>query len=157
MSDGPDRPAVTIRPATEQDAGRLAVLAGQLGYAVEVADVARRLGRLEPARGHTVYVAALADGTVVGWIHVRLHEDLLDEPLAEIGGLVVDEACRGRRIGEQLMAQAEQWARDHCCGGVYLRSNVIRHDAHRFYQRLGYRVIKTQLALGRRFDITTRE
>ena len=145
-------PAVLIRPATPADAGRLAELAGQLGYPTAAHDVARRLAQLHQAGDHTVYVAELEDGTVAGWVHVRLHQDLLDEPLAEIGGLVVDELYRGRRVGRQLMERAEQWAREHGCAGVYLRSNVIRHDAHRFYEGLGFRTVKTQLALGKRFQ-----
>lgn len=142
---------IVVRLATAGDAGRLAVLADQLGYPTLPEDVERRLNHLQQAAGHAVYVAELGDGSVAGWIHLRLHEDLLDEPLTEIGGLVVDEAYRSHGIGRRLMAHAEQWARERGCRGVYLRSNVIRHNAHRFYLSLGFRLIKTQLALGKRF------
>ena len=60
--------------------------------------------------------------------------------------LVVREGRRGNGIGEQLMRYAEQWAAQRGAACVRLRSNVIRADAHRFYQRLGYRVVKTQLS-----------
>jgi GNAT superfamily N-acetyltransferase len=143
--------AVIVRAATPADAERLAELAGQLGYPSAADDLARRLAQLQQAGGHSVYVAELGDGTVAGWVHVHLHRDLLGEPQAEIGGLVVDELCRGRRIGRRLMERVEQWAREHGCAGVYLRSNVIRRDAHRFYEQFGFRTVKTQLALAKRF------
>jgi GNAT superfamily N-acetyltransferase len=47
------------------------------------------------------------------------------------------------------LKQAEQWAGERGCCAVSVHSNVIRKDAHRFYERLGYRVVKTQLALRR--------
>jgi GNAT superfamily N-acetyltransferase len=65
---------------------------------------------------------------------------------AEIGGLVVGESHRGQGVGQLLMQQAEEWARARGCRAVYLRTNVIRTDAHRFYERLGYTRIKTQHA-----------
>ena len=44
----------------------------------------------------------------------------------------------------RLMEEAEQWARDKGCRSVRLRSNVVRAEAHAFYERLGYSVFKTQ-------------
>jgi GNAT superfamily N-acetyltransferase len=44
------------------------------------------------------------------------------------------------------MNRAERWARSQGLKSVYLRSNVAREKAHSFYQRLGYRIIKTQHA-----------
>jgi len=125
------------------------VLCGQLWYPTNVAKVGQRLQQIQTDGQHCVYVADLPDGTVVGWIYVYLIRSLLDDPHAEIGGLIVDEGYRGQKIGERLLKQAEQWAREHGCYAVSVHSNVIRKDAHRFYERLGYRVVKTQLALRR--------
>jgi GNAT superfamily N-acetyltransferase len=144
-------PGVAVRPAAAADAERLADLSGQLGYPTTPGDVARRLARLQEAGGHDVAVAVLDDGTLAGWIHLYLHEGLLDERLAEVGGLVVDAACRNRRIGQRLMEHAEEWARARGCRGLSVHSNVIRHDAHRFYERLGFTAVKSQLALVKRF------
>jgi GNAT superfamily N-acetyltransferase len=66
------------------------------------------------------------------------------DPRAEVAGLVVDASCRSRGIGAMLMARTEEWAREHGCAAVTLRSNVIRERAHRFYERLGYQIVKTQ-------------
>jgi GNAT superfamily N-acetyltransferase len=147
---------VTIRPAGSADAPRLAVLCQQLWYPTSPEVVERRLQHLRQDDRHAVYVAELTEGSteipfgqVVGWVHVYLSPSLLDDLHAEIGGLVVDESCRGQRIGERLLQQAEQWARERGCQAISVRSNTLRHDAHRFYQRLGYQVTKTQLALRR--------
>lgn len=150
VTDGQGQP-VAIRPATAADAGPLARLAGQLGYSTSQDDVTRRLAGLSAAPGHAVLLAILDDGTVAGWLHLHLHEGLLDERMAEVGGLVVEAEYRNRGIGQRLMDAAEGWAREHGCRGLTVRSNVIRHDAHRFYERLGFETIKSQRVLSRRF------
>ncbi len=44
------------------------------------------------------------------------------------------------------MERAEHWAREKGLRSIFLRSNIIRKDAHTFYQALGYSVVKTQYA-----------
>jgi len=144
-----DLPQVTIRPARAGDSPRLAVLCEELWYPTSVEEVERRLGQIQMDEEHCVHVAETADGAVVGWVYVYLIRSLLHEPHAEIGGLIVAEGYRGQRIGELLLKQAEDWAGERGCCAVSVHSNVIRKDAHRFYERLGYKVIKTQLALRR--------
>ena len=77
---------------------------------------------------------------------------MMTEARVEVAGLVVDEKCRGRGIGRALMGRAESWAREHGCAMVSLRSNVIRSEAHAFYQGLGYSLVKTQHAFRRKLD-----
>ena len=135
------------------------MLCGQLWYPTSVAQVEQRLKQIQRDEQRCIYVAELADasprsgaeqgGTVVGWIYVYVTHSPLHDPQAEIGGLIVDEGYRGQRIGERLLRQAEQWAGEHGCCAVSVRSNAIRKDAHRFYERFGYKLIKTQLALRR--------
>jgi GNAT superfamily N-acetyltransferase len=52
--------------------------------------------------------------------------------------MVVDEAHRGQRIGEDLVRHAESLARAAGCYKLTLTSNKRRTDAHRFYERLGF-------------------
>ena len=142
-----DQPALlTIRSATLDDAAQLADLCTQLGYPAAAADMRRRLARLLPDERHAVLVAARPDGHVVGWIHVLAWDLVVEEALAEVAGLVVDEGCRDQGVGRRLLQQAEQWARARGCRAVHLRSNVVRQAAHAFYRRLGYESYKTQLA-----------
>lgn len=80
----------------------------------------------------------------MGWVHVFLSRLLESDPEAEIGGLVVDQHHRGLGIGQRLVEEAERWARRQRCRSVRLRSNVIRTRAHAFYERLGFKVVKSQ-------------
>jgi GNAT superfamily N-acetyltransferase len=50
------------------------------------------------------------------------------------------------RLSAALTAAAEKRAAASGCTTIRLRSNVIRGDAHRFYERLGYERLKTQYA-----------
>lgn len=145
-AEAPERLAASVRVATIQDAERLAQLSTQLGYPSSREDVERRLELIERTPDHVVYVAALADGSVVGWLHAYVRRLVESDTSAELGGLVVDEHCRGRGVGRVLMDHAEQWARGKGCTALSLRSNIIRDGAHKFYQDLGYAVLKTQYA-----------
>jgi GNAT superfamily N-acetyltransferase len=86
------------------------------------------------------------DGALVGWLHVQTRHVVESDPFAEICGLVVDERQRGAGLGRDLVAAAEQWAAERGYLTVRVRSNVIRTDTHRFYERLGYVVMKSQLS-----------
>jgi predicted N-acetyltransferase YhbS len=127
----------------------MAVLATQLGYPSAAEEVKSRLRAIEGRDDHCVLVAELEGGRVVGWIHACASYLIEVNPRAEIGGLVVDEGQRGSGIGKLLMRHAEEWARAKGLEAVSVRSNVIRGDAHRFYERLGYENIKTQHAFSK--------
>jgi GNAT superfamily N-acetyltransferase len=133
----------TIRLASAGDAGRIAVLCQQLGYPASQEQVRRRLHQIQQDEDHAVYVAEQADGQVVGWVHVLVRQLVVADPQTEIGGLVVDESYRRHRVGRLLIEQAERWAREKGCWAVYLRSNIVRRDAHAFYERIGYSNVKT--------------
>lgn len=45
---------------------------------------------------------------------------------------------RGQGVGAQMMRWAIDHARDRGCALVQLTTDKSRHDAHRFYQRLGF-------------------
>lgn len=139
-----------VRTAAVSDADRLAELATQLGYPSSGDDIRRRLPLVDED-GHCLRVAEL-DGRVAGWIHAA-HVALLDsDPYVEIKALVVDEQARGLRIGEELVREVESWARARGCAALRVRSNVLRERAHRFYERLGYEIQKTQRVFGKRLD-----
>lgn len=135
-----------IRKARMRDAARIGALSKQLGYASSTKQIESRLRSLLHGAGHAVLVAMIPGGEVVGWIHAFSRRLVEGDVHAEIGGLVVDERFRGRGIGALLLRRAEQWAHKRGLNTVYLRTNVIRKDAHAFYERLGYKRIKTQHA-----------
>ena len=128
-----------LRQAVPADSPALAALAVQLGYPNTAEQIAARLAALQAAPGHVVLVALAPEGgAVIGWIHLGSTRWLESDPYAEIGGLVVDEAWRGRRIGEQLARAGIAWAAEQGFAEIRVRSNVVRADAHRFYERLGF-------------------
>jgi GNAT superfamily N-acetyltransferase len=53
------------------------------------------------------------------------------------------QAQRSGGVGAALVAAAEEWARVKSCARLRVRSNVVRERTHRFYERLGYRVVKS--------------
>jgi GNAT superfamily N-acetyltransferase len=140
-----DSNKATIRPVRAgDDAERIAALCQQLGYPASQEEVQRRLNQIQQHEQHAVYVAELS-GHVIGWVHAYVSQLVVADPQAEIGGLVVDEGHRRCGVGRLLMQQAEQWAREKGCWAVYLRSNVVRKDAHAFYEGVGYSSAKTSM------------
>ena len=137
---------VRVRVARMDDAGSIAGLSGQLGYPSSVARVRQRLRNLLADGGHAIWVAENGAGAIAGWIHVFVKQLLESDREIEIGGLVVDQIFRGQGAGKALVERAERWARSRRLKSVYVRSNVVRKEAHIFYQKLGYKIIKTQTA-----------
>lgn len=80
------------------------------------------------------------DGEVVGTFHLTYicylagkgREDILVEAVH------VAEAMRNRGIGAQMMKWVIDQAKARNCRRIELTTNKARHDAHRFYQRLGF-------------------
>ena len=136
-----------IRPARASDALAIAALAGALGYPAEAADIPPRLVALESA-GRAVAFVAEIDGRVVGLItsHIlaTLHHT---EPVALLTTLVVSEDSRGSGVGRELVRAAEEWARGAGAERMSVTSGLQRADAHRFYERLGYK--QTGLRFGK--------
>ena len=133
-----------IRAPRESDCARIADLAGQLTYPSTAEEIAWRLDGIKGSPDEAVFVAELETGEIAGWIAVFVYRTVEAAARAEISGLVVDERFRSQRIGEGLLARSEEWAREHGCGVIGLRSNVIRDRAHAFYENHGYRHVKTQ-------------
>lgn len=130
-----------IRAAEPRDVEAIAALAGELGYPTTSDAMARRLAAL----GERDAVLVADDGgACVGWIHISVVESLENDGHAEIRGLVVASTHRGAGIGAALVGAAEEWARRRGLARVRVRSNVIRERTHRFYERLGYRAVKSQ-------------
>lgn len=132
-----------IRAASRSDGAAVASLAGELGYPACAAEISERLAVLASSPDDAVFVAILGL-TPVAWIHVAI-VTLLESPRhAEIRGLVVTASLRARGLGAQLVARAEEWARERGAPRMRVRSNAVRERTHAFYERLGYSVTKSQ-------------
>jgi GNAT superfamily N-acetyltransferase len=136
---------VLIRSAAAGDAEAMASLARQLGHpGVDAVWIAQRLATLDAEGLGAVLVAVAADGRVLGLAQLLPQQFLVEPPFVELIALVVDAAARGRRVGAALLAAVEDWARQRGFPGVYVRSNVVRERAHRYYLREGYLEQKRQ-------------
>ncbi|HEY4382644.1 MAG TPA: GNAT family N-acetyltransferase [Acidobacteriaceae bacterium] len=132
--------SLTIRRVRPEDAVAVADLSAALGYPATADEIRRRIVALPESQA--VLVACIG-AEVVGWIDVALTTHLQSSPYALIGGLVVKEGLRGRRIGQRLCEESESWARAQGVDVVRVTSRSTREDAHRFYLRDGYTDVKT--------------
>ena len=128
---------------TAADAAIVADLTTQLGYPTSSQETAERLAKLADRPEEHAALVAEDEGRAVGWVHVELVTSLESGLKAKIGGLVVDEHHRSARVGAELLAAAEAWAREHGAARMVVRSRVTRERAHRFYEREGYALVKT--------------
>ena len=133
----------TIRKCRLDDAAAVAELSGQLGYAVPPDVVAERIRSMSSDPTHTVAVACADGGQVIAWMDLGIVFHLQSGRYCEIGGLVVAESARSNGIGRRMVAYAEQWAAEKGVKKVLVRSNSKRADAHRFYLRENYTMVKT--------------
>ena len=134
---------LVVRSIEAGDALAVSSLVGQLGYTRTAQQILDWIASANPQQ-QTAFVACL-DGKIVGWIEVAIERRLQSTPFALIGGLVVAEHVRGRGIGRELCRYAEQWSWQHGVARMRVTSRNSRLDAHRFYTRDGYQVVKTSL------------
>ena len=89
---------------------------------------------------NATYVAEV-DGRIVGTFMLTFIRHLLRRGalVAQIEAVRVDASQRGRGHGGQMMRWAIDEARRRGCSRMQLTTNKSRKDAHRFYERLGFR------------------
>lgn len=133
-----------VRRATIHDLDAICTLADQLGYPCSAEDMRDRMTAILSTPDQAIFVVHLPGQPAAGYIHVFKHTSLESGTVAEIGGLVVDRQYRRLGLGKALLLAAETWFREMNGSLIRLRSNIIREDAHRFYQEMGYSITKTQ-------------
>lgn len=66
--------------------------------------------------------------------------------------LAVLNKFQGQGVGRELMATAEQWAKDIGAEGVRFNSGKDHFMAHTFYEKIGYDEAKTQVKFQKLFQ-----
>lgn len=135
---------ISIRNAAEKDADSLARLATQLGYPSSGREIARKMAKYIGNPDERIIVAE-QKGEVVGWTSVSVVDHFYTALHIEISGFVVDELHRSQGIGSLLMDEVKRWAKRKDITIIRLRANVLRKDAHRFYEREGFSRAKEQI------------
>lgn len=135
---------IVLREATGNDSEIIAELCGQLGYKTSSEKMLNRLSELlNNKNDHCIFVATL-NQSVVGWIHAFYSLTVESDPLVEIAGLVIDKNNHRKGIGQMLVNKVTEWATTKAVSKLRVRSQVIRKEAHLFYQRIGFTEIKEQ-------------
>jgi GNAT superfamily N-acetyltransferase len=95
-----------------------------------------------------VYVAEL-DGAVVGTFHLTFIRQISNRGrlIAQVESVTVARSARSRGVGTAMMRWAIAEAERSGCLRVQLTTNVVRVDAHRFYERLGFETTHKGLKL----------
>lgn len=137
---------IQIRPATLQDEAAARYLREQLfeppgsmppDYTPERFSVAFRWAVEQP---NADVLLAFDGDAAVGLTSVYADiQSLGFGPKCWLQDMVVDKERRAEGIGELLMAAAETWARARGLTHIELSSGSGRVDAHRFYERQGFR------------------
>lgn len=94
---------------------------------------------IESQIGNQIIVAT-ENEQVIGCLQLTIIPGLARQGMrrAQIEGVRIDRAYRGRQIGEKLFEEAILIATAEKCGMVQLTTDKQRSDAHRFYERLGF-------------------
>lgn len=145
--------ALVVRVLEAGDAEAVVELTGQLGYERSKAEVEKWIEGLDERAGtQTAFVACVGD-EIAGWIEVSMERRLQTAPFALIGGLVVKDGMRGAGIGRRLCEEAERWSVGRGARVIRVTSRSTREDAHRFYQRDGYAMVKTSVVFEKKLGV----
>lgn len=88
-----------------------------------------------------VFVAANKDGKQVAFVEVRLRdyaEGCETSPVGYIEAWYVDPHVRGQKLGRELIAAAEQWAREKGATEMASDTWLDNHDSIAAHLRMGY-------------------
>ncbi|WP_221121352.1 GNAT family N-acetyltransferase [Rhizobium lentis] len=141
-----DLPDILIREACKEDLPALVALIAALGGHGDTtdpeafSDYARAFAVIEASPNQTLYVAERR-GEVVGTFQTMLTTSLTGRGASAmiIEAVQTRADMRGQGIGNAMIEFAITEAKGRGARLVQLTSNAIRKDAHRFYERLGFK------------------
>jgi GNAT superfamily N-acetyltransferase len=129
---------IKIRSACLKDSLEIAGLMSQLGYPTSSDEMKERLAAILLNSDFKTFVAKYQT-EIVGVIGVGVfHYYERNGKYGRLLALVVDEKWKGHGIGGSLVAEAERWLKEHKVSSIIVNSGKQRHNAHRFYEQLGY-------------------
>ena len=134
---------IFIRRISKEDTATITALNYQLGYPLSVDQTLQNINAVMENKDHDAFVA-VHENNVIGWIGVARAIQIEMLSYCEIHGLVVDDKYRKLGVGKMLIEKAKQWAKEKGNNKLRLRCNVIRTEAHLFYQHLSFKEINEQ-------------
>ena len=141
-----------IRPAQLSDLKQLAEMCRALWPTSSAEEHAKELqltlggnASLVLTMPHSIFVAEGSDGLLVGFVEVdlRSHADGCNPstPVGYIEGWYVAEQHRQQGVGRKLLAEAEEWARQHNCVEIASDATTDNERSQRAHEALGYQVV----------------
>lgn len=96
--------------------------------------------QIEGDSNHRLIVAE-KEGQVIGTLHLMFLPSISFQGglRAQIESVRVDKRCRNMGIGREMMEWAIDRARERGAHVAQLTTHLSRKDAHRFYERLGFK------------------
>lgn len=140
MASTSGNPPLVVRRARPADAAAIQTLYRELVDNPAVSVSAERIAEVAQDVRTVLLVAEVGD-VVVGTLLVSLCLDVMfkDQPFAVVENVVVASAHRRSGAGNALMRAAEQHCKETGCTKIMLLSSAERADAHRFFERAGFR------------------
>ena len=128
---------LTIRPAAENDAERLAALLTDEGYPAGPSDLERRIRGFA---GHdTRVLVAEQAGEVLGFIaFVLVPRFETEDRFIRIVTVVVDPGARERGIAKALLGDVERIGREEGAAFLEVTAGHHRPDARHLFESVGY-------------------
>jgi GNAT superfamily N-acetyltransferase len=136
-----EKAAVTVRPATLEDAPALAGALTTIGIFEKIlpagekaraARVAENLERLIGVPGHDILVADIDGRCAAGYLNMHCQPCLtLDGAEGFISELFIHADCQGMGVGSALLAEAERLARER----GWWRLHLVNHRERESYRR----------------------
>ena len=132
--------APVIRTAGPDDLDRVyALVCDMEAKELPYADFAG-IYRAQLERADYLLLVCELDGEVAGECNLRFEYQLHHAArIAELMELAVDKSRRNRGLGAELLRAAQAAALAQGCVQLELACNTLRTDAHRFYEREGFR------------------
>jgi GNAT superfamily N-acetyltransferase len=86
-----------------------------------------------------IRISVVDNGVEVGRAYLYLMtNDLHDRPFGLMEDVFVDESCRGKGVGSELVRQLIAQAQEANCYKLIATSRVSRPKVHELYQKLGF-------------------
>ena len=135
-----------IRVIQQKDAEAVKnICESELGHKTTVALLRQRIEEL--SGNDNYYIMVFVDAQtqrVLGFIQAEKYNLLYGENGWNIIALAVESTAQRRGIGKQLLLSLDQHANELGYTFIRLNSNIVRTEAHEFYQHLGYCCDKSQ-------------
>ena len=132
-----------LRDVQKEDSKGVKKLAENLGYPSSEEKVSEILETVIKHNDHRMIVAE-KQKELVGYIHMVSSLSVGSDRYVEIAALSVLDTYRKRGIGKALIAESKNMAEEKGIEFVRIRSNIIRQEAHKFFEQHGFRNLKTQ-------------